>query len=493
MTGLYDFEYSTMICFDEEGLPLNYDAIYWALNYSIDQFPTTFFDGNYKKIKGDYIEKLPDVLDTCGNRTVANITANITAVLVENATINISIIIENNEEFHYNGYIRAFITEIVSRYKTPFDDPFHFGFLDFAFDESITINPGNIYTDSTIWNGYEHQDAHGDDFGDLKANNIQVALIVYNNSNGYVDDTVITQIPNNPPFKAIDPYPENGAIDVRADVDLSWNCTDPDGDELVYDVYLGTTNPPPLVASNVPETFFDPGLLEFQTPYYWFIVSNDNRGGTNESIIWNFTTKFNYIPDVPAIPYGPTEGDAGEELVYVTTTFDPDGDDLYYWFEWGNGNNSGWVGPFQSNEIANASYIWPEGRNYTIKVKAKDEYGAESIFSRGFSIHINEPKLQIDNISGGLFRVSTDINNIGDGEARNIDWNIKLSTGIVIIGRESFGEIDNILTGEEEHIQSRLIIGIGKTKIILEANVQYGESDTITLDAFLLGCFILIR
>jgi hypothetical protein len=494
MTGLYDFEYVSMIGYDENGNVLNYDAVYWSLNYTVGTFPTTIIDGDFERISGDHVEELPDKLNSCGNRTVANITANVTAILIGNATMNITITVDNNEENQYNGYIRLFMTEIISRYNTSLGDPFKFGFLDFVFDKSISINPGATYTDYKIWNGFEHEDAHGDNFGDLKANNIQVALVVYNNSNGYVDSTAVACVPNNQPYKAIDPYPENGAIDVKADVDLRWNCTDPDGDELVYDIYLGTTNPPPLFASELPEPIFDPGLLEFETKYYWYIVSKDNRGGTNDSMVWNFTTKFNYIPDVPAVPYGPSEGNVGEELVYVTTTFDPDeDDDLYYWFEWGNGNNSGWVGPFESYEIANASYIWPEGGDFEIKVKVKDEYGAESKFSGDFPVHITEPNLEIDNLSGGLFRISADINNIGDGEANNIDWQIKLVSGIVIVGRESSGDIDNIQTEEEENIESGFIFGLGKTNIIIEANLQYGKDEIYTTEAFLLGFYIIIR
>jgi len=183
MTGLYDFEYASMIGYDENGNVLNYDAVYWSLNYTVGTFPTTIIDGNYERIAGDHIEELPEKLNSCGNRSVTNITANITAILVANATMNITITIENHKETQYNGFIRVFITEIISRYETSLGDPFKFGFLDFVFEKSILINPNSSYTDYKIWNGFEHEDAHGDNFGDLKANNIQVALVVYNNSN----------------------------------------------------------------------------------------------------------------------------------------------------------------------------------------------------------------------------------------------------------------------------------------------------------------------
>ena len=492
ISGYYDFEYVSMIIYDDEGHVLNYKAFDWASNYSVGTYPTTIFDGDYRRISGDNIEILPETLDTCGNRTVTNITANITVTLLGNATIKVAITIQNNQESQYNGYIRAFITEIISRYNTSLGDPFHFGFLDFAFNENISINAGSNYTDYIIWNGNEHQDNHGDDFGDIKANNIQLILAVYNSSNGYVDETVIAHIPNNTPFKPNDPIPENGAINVSANVDLRWKCDDPDGDELTYNVYIGKTTPPPLIESNLSEPYYDPGFLDFETTYYWKIVADDNRGGYNESSIWNFTTKSNKPAETPGKPFGPTEGASGTELEYVTSTYDPDGDDLYYWFDWGNGNNSGWIGPIPSNEIANASYIWPEGGDFILRVKAKDIYGAESNWSENLSIHIVEPIIKIGNITGGFFRVNAIINNVGDGEATNVYWNITLSSNLIFFGDKSSYKITSILPENDVKIRSKFIFGIGRADIVVDANVRYGESDTKTIEAFLLGCYIKI-
>ena len=43
---------------------------------------------------------------------------------------------------------------------------------------------------------------------------------------------------NNPPNYPYDPFPENGAIDIDINANLSWSCSDPDGDDLTYDVYF---------------------------------------------------------------------------------------------------------------------------------------------------------------------------------------------------------------------------------------------------------------
>jgi len=86
-------------------------------------------------------------------------------------------------------------------------------------------------------------------------------------------------------------------------------------------------------------------------------------------------------PEKPQVPAGPTSGKINVEHMYNTSTLDPDGDDIFYLFDWGNGEYSGWIGPFESGEIAQASYIWTEKGDYQIRVKAKDEHGSMSDWS----------------------------------------------------------------------------------------------------------------
>ena len=96
--------------------------------------------------------------------------------------------------------------------------------------------------------------------------------------------------PNNLPYYPISPSPSNGATDQSTNVDLSWVGGDPDGDPVTYDLYLGTKSSPPLLASGLVQTNYDPGSLNENTQYYWKIVSKDNRGGETPGPIWNFTT-----------------------------------------------------------------------------------------------------------------------------------------------------------------------------------------------------------
>ena len=105
-------------------------------------------------------------------------------------------------------------------------------------------------------------------------------------------------------------------------------------------------------------------------------------------------------PDKPVKPSGPTSGKSGQDYVYSTNTTDPDGDQILYLFDWGNGSTSDWLGPYDSGEICEASHCWDEKGTYLIKVKARDKCGIESPWSDPLSLSIPKNKA----ISSLLFR-----------------------------------------------------------------------------------------
>jgi hypothetical protein len=67
---------------------------------------------------------------------------------------------------------------------------------------------------------------------------------------------------------------------------------------------------------------------------------------------------------------------------------DPDGDDILYMFDWGDGTNSGWLGPYASGITITASHKWTSSGIYLVKVKAKDIYGSESGWSDSLTVII---------------------------------------------------------------------------------------------------------
>jgi len=89
----------------------------------------------------------------------------------------------------------------------------------------------------------------------------------------------------------------------------------------------------------------------------------------------------NHAPNKPATPSGTINGKVGTSYTYTTNCIDPDGDFVDFWFDWGDGHNSSWVGPFASGAPGSASYTWTSEGNYSIQVKARDSKGIESIWS----------------------------------------------------------------------------------------------------------------
>lgn len=492
ISGDYDFHYSAMIIYDAEGKVLIQKAQDWEKTYGITSYPTSIFDGDFFRIVGNYPELLPNALNSSGNRTTANITANITASWIGNASMNVTISIKNNEISRYNGYFRTFITEIISRYNTSKGDPFHFGFLDFAFDENISIDAGEAYTNSTIWNGNEHGDEHGNTFGDIVPHNIQLTMVVYNNESGYVDDTVIALLPNFPPYEPNNPYPSNESTGVDLNIDLSWIGGDPDLDPTTYDIYFGNNSPPPKIVNNHSKTTYDPGMLDTNSTYYWQIISWDNYNASTTGPIWHFSTRINNPPEIPEKPSGPNNGTTGFEYVFKSYSTDPNNDQLFYQWDWGDGNYSEWLGPYSSGLNITSNYIWTLGGNYSIRIKAKDNYGSESDWSKPKTIHILAPNIEIDEINGGLFNIKAVIKNSGDGEAINIKWNINLTDGLILLGHQTYNTIQSIPPDEQVNITSRLIFGFGKTNVMINAKASNGQLHSKDRNALVFLFFIII-
>jgi hypothetical protein len=136
---------------------------------------------------------------------------------------------------------------------------------------------------------------------------------------------------NQPPNIPSNPFPSNGSTGVSVNADLSWTCSDPDGDPLTYDVYFGTSSSPPKVASNISVSTYDPGTLTFYTYFYWKIVAWDNHGASRTGPKWKFMTINSpnqppYTPSNPSPANGSIEVSINVDLCW--TGGDPDSGDF---------------------------------------------------------------------------------------------------------------------------------------------------------------------
>jgi subtilisin-like proprotein convertase family protein len=124
-----------------------------------------------------------------------------------------------------------------------------------------------------------------------------------------------------PPLKAINPSPGNGATNRSIYTDPSWSNG---GGATSYDVYFGT-DPSPDSGEYQGEqtgTSYNPGTLNYSTTYYWRIDAG-NSYGTTEGDVWSFTTEADgsgsvendECADSIAVPFsGSTVGATGSDL-----------------------------------------------------------------------------------------------------------------------------------------------------------------------------------
>ena len=188
---------------------------------------------------------------------------------------------------------------------------------------------------------------------------------------------------NNPPNEPSNPSPADGATDVEIDITLSWQCSDPDGDSLTYDIYFGTSSNPPKVSSNQSATTYHLGNLQYSTTYYWKIVAWDEHGAKNESKLWVFVTRTEpSVNHPPNQPYNPSpknnETDVSVHVILSWQCSDPDGDSLTYDVYFGTGENQlKKVSSNQSSTTYKPSTL-NHSTTYYWKIIAWDEHGESS-------------------------------------------------------------------------------------------------------------------
>ncbi len=94
-------------------------------------------------------------------------------------------------------------------------------------------------------------------------------------------------------------------------------------------------------------------------------------------IIKNNEEMPNGAPSTPTLS-GPNSGKPNKDYSFTVTTTDPEGEQVWYWIDWGDGTNTDWKGPFASGTGITESHAWTTKENFTITAKAKDNLDAES-------------------------------------------------------------------------------------------------------------------
>ncbi|MBN1299577.1 MAG: hypothetical protein JW995_00005, partial [Melioribacteraceae bacterium] len=186
------------------------------------------------------------------------------------------------------------------------------------------------------------------------------------------DELVVIAPPNQAPSIPINPQPPDNAVSVNTNLSFSWECSDPDEEAILYSIYLGTSNNPPIEKSNLGVSTYKRENLKLGTTYYWKIIAKDSDGAETSSPLWNFTTNF-----APNIPSNPIPGNGAKDVSVTTslswTCSDNDKDYILYDIYLGLNSNPSLVLSNTPNTNYTSADSLNHSKTYFWKIAAKDE------------------------------------------------------------------------------------------------------------------------
>jgi len=327
----------------------------------------------------------------------------------------------------YQGHLRIYVVEPESRWDNYDNEPYHYGFLNFAFNDVISIDYLDTFSETIIWNGNEIG------YGDIQENNIMVIATIFNPEikkayaepptkgafeTHYVDAAAGTTPGNTGSNIVNENFTHTVFVEEGTD---TWCRYCPTMANALNNVYLSGDYPFYFVAlvalsgehqesyhrlinelnlQGYPSAFFDGGKkvilggvsnentyrsriascglqdvheLDFTVSLEWM----DNSELEIDISITNNEEFFNSPPEKPTIT-GPTSTNYGEEHTYEITATDPDNNDIYYYIDFGDGTEEIIKGPYGSGKTTKVKHTWEKQGTYTIKVKSRDAYDEKS-------------------------------------------------------------------------------------------------------------------
>jgi len=114
----------------------------------------------------------------------------------------------------------------------------------------------------------------------------------------------------------------------------------------------------------------------------------------------------NTAPNTPSTPTGRSLGYTGTSYRYSTSATDPDGEQIKYTFDWGDGNTSE-TGLVTSGTTTSRSHSWSSPGIYHVKARATDSRGAVSKWSHSKQVTISTAPP--DNPSPGNYAIGVAI------------------------------------------------------------------------------------
>jgi len=339
--------------------------------------------------------------------------------------LNKKTIISNVNDRPYNGHLKVYVVEPNSRWNNYDGEPYHFGFLDFAIDEELSIDYQDTFTKQVSWNADEAG------FQGVSENSIMVIAVVFNPLSylsyayppfknpfdAYYVDATAAATPGTTGYNTVT---ENFTHTVFCEeATATWCPYCPATAEALKSVYDKQEYPFYFVALiadksdtaysrlindfniyGYPSCFFDGGYkvvvgstsehsvekrittcgkrdvheLDLSVSLEW---TGNGVIDISVSITNNEQRPDNLPPDPPSIE-GPTKGNINKEQQFTFVGTDPEEQKISYFIDWGDETNTGWIGPYYSGEKIKINHTWTTKDTFIIKAKVKDPEGAES-------------------------------------------------------------------------------------------------------------------
>jgi len=281
-------------------------------------------------------------------------------------------------------------------FAIPFGSPNQNPSADFTFyplhpppGETVFFYASSSYDSDGFITLYEWDWDHDGDYEDASTNpaathiwtypgSYRVVLQVTDNEGLTGRKTKTVNILNNPPSPPNIDGPSTGTVNHVYIFSLG-SITDPEGDSLYCQWDWGDGNitdwlSPYPSGSTISSSY----AWNNQGVYAMKARVKDIYGAmSNWSESHIITIAPNKPPDTPTLT-GPAKGKSSTTYLYSFETTDPENDSVYYYLDWGDGANTGWLGPYTPGVQTGAAHSWTQNGTYVIKVKAKDTWGAES-------------------------------------------------------------------------------------------------------------------
>jgi hypothetical protein len=147
------------------------------------------------------------------------------------------------------------------------------------------------------------------------------------------------------------------------------------------DVNAGETANVNTIWSALPGTH---SINVWVSPFNAFLESNYSNNNASKLV------SVDNPPVAPTPPSGPTSGVSGTSYSYSTSATDPDGDQVKYTFDWGDGTKNV-TSLVSSGTSVSAFHKWSKAGIFLVKANAADSRGASSQWSTSLPVTIITP------------------------------------------------------------------------------------------------------